>query len=122
MKKVNGGLGWIEGDVSKFDFSCSKKNADMKIPHMGWNVANPKSTQCLFSNFDDEIRFYFVHSFHVNCSNPSTILATCNYGHEFTCAARQENIWGVQFHPEKSHRYGIQFFKNFIKVSQHAQL
>jgi len=114
------GLGWIKGDVTRFDFSSIQSNGRLKVPHMGWNVVNPKTYDNLFAGLEDEARFYFVHSYHVNCSDPSDILATANYGYEFICSVRHENIWGAQFHPEKSHRFGVQFFKNFLKKIEHA--
>ncbi|MDR9498527.1 MAG: imidazole glycerol phosphate synthase subunit HisH [Hydrogenovibrio sp.] len=114
------GLGWIQGDVKRFDFSDISSNKSLKVPHMGWNIVNPKTYENLFSGLEDEARFYFVHSYHVNCANSSDILATANYGYEFTCSVRHDNIWGAQFHPEKSHRFGVQFFKNFLKEIGHA--
>lgn len=114
------GLGWIKGIVTKFDFSGLKQNRTLKIPHMGWNLVHPCNYSDLYAGLEDEARFYFVHSYHGNCENHSDILATANYGYEFTCSVRHENIWGAQFHPEKSHRFGIQFFKNFLKEVSHA--
>ena len=114
------GLGLIEGDVTRFDFADMRSHERLKIPHMGWNLVYPKSNENLFYGLEEEARFYFVHSYHVNCTYSSDILATANYGYEFTCAVRRENIWGAQFHPEKSHRFGIQFFKNFLKEICHA--
>lgn len=109
------GLGWIRGNVIRFKFSDTQSLQSLKVPHMGWNVVHPKTYVNLFSGLEDEARFYFVHSYHVNCTDLSDILATANYGYEFTCSVRHDNIWGAQFHPEKSHRFGIQFFKNFLK-------
>jgi imidazole glycerol-phosphate synthase subunit HisH len=114
------GLGWIKGDVTRFNFSDVQSNTRLNIPHMGWNVINPKINENLFFGLENEARFYFVHSYHVNCDHPSNILATTNYGYEFTCFVRHENILGVQFHPEKSHRFGMQFFKNFLKEINYA--
>lgn len=114
------GLGWLRGDVTRFDFSSQVENCGLKVPHMGWNTVIPRRIDSIFSGFEDEARFYFVHSYHVNCLNPSDILATAEYGYEFACSIRHKNIWGAQFHPEKSHRFGIQFFENFLKVAIHA--
>jgi glutamine amidotransferase len=108
------GLGWIKGNVTRFNFSGVQANMRFNIPHMGWNVINPRIYKNLFLGLEDEARFYFIHSYHVNCSNPSDVLATANYGYEFTCSIHHDNIWGLQFHPEKSHRYGIRLFKNFL--------
>jgi glutamine amidotransferase len=109
------GLRWIKGNVIRFNFSGLQSNMHLNIPHMGWNVINPKISENLFLGLENDARFYFVHSYHVNCDYPSNVLATTNYGYQFTCFVRQENILGVQFHPEKSHRFGMQFFKNFLK-------
>ena len=87
---------------------------------MGWNVINPKIYKNLFLGLEDEARFYFIHSYHVNCSNASDVLATANYGYEFTCSIHHDNIWGLQFHPEKSHRYGMRLFKNFLNEIDYA--
>jgi glutamine amidotransferase len=114
------GLGWIKGNVARFNFSDLKSHTNLKIPHMGWNIVNPKTYHNLFSGLEDEARFYFLHSYYVNCFEPSNIFATSNYGYQFTCAVRHDNIWGVQFHPEKSHRFGIQLFKNFLKEINNA--
>jgi glutamine amidotransferase len=104
------GLGWIKGNVTRFNFS----GMGLNIPHMGWNFINPKISENLFFGLENEARFYFVHSYHVNC-NSSNVLASTNYGYQFPCVVRHENILGVQFHPEKSHRFGMQIFKNFLK-------
>jgi len=114
------GLGWIRGDVTRFDFSGIQQDKALKIPHMGWNLVTSTTYNNLFSGLEDEARFYFAHSYHVNCHNSSDILATANYGYKFTCSVKHENIWGAQFHPEKSHRFGVQFFKNFLKEITHA--
>lgn len=114
------GLGWIKGDVTRFDFTDIHTNERLKVPHMGWNLVHPKTYGNVFAGLEDEARFYFVHSYHVNCAHSSDILATTNYGYEFVCSVRHDNIWGAQFHPEKSHRFGIQFFKNFLKEIGHA--
>ena len=114
------GLGWIKGNVIRFDFSDLQLDKSLKVPHMGWNMVHPKTYNNLYAGLEEEARYYFVHSYHVNCVNPLDILATANYGYEFTCSIRHENIWGAQFHPEKSHRFGVQFFKNFLKEIDHA--
>ena len=106
------GLGLIQGSVKKFVFSESK----YKIPHMGWNIVNPKNKNKLFDNMSKELRFYFVHSYYVNCDNQKDISATCHYGIDFTCAIEKDNILGVQFHPEKSHRFGMELMKKFIEL------
>lgn len=108
------GLGWIQAKATRFNFG---ENIDkLKIPHMGWNTANPLRSGDLFCGFDEPPRFYFVHSYHVCCSNQEHILATSIYGYEFVSAVNKDNIFGVQFHPEKSHKFGLKLLSNFIKI------
>lgn len=114
------GLGWLDGDVTKFDFADLALSRPFKVPHMGWNLVMPNNFDCLYAGLEEEARFYFVHSYHVNCENPLDVLAISRYGYEFTCSVHRENIWGAQFHPEKSHQFGIRFFKNFLKKIEHA--
>jgi imidazole glycerol-phosphate synthase subunit HisH len=111
------GLGWLKGDVKHFDFSAldDEKRKRLKVPHMGWNIVKPVEFETLYTSLEKDARFYFVHSYYVKCRNSEDILATTFYGHEFTCSVRKNNIWGVQFHPEKSHRFGLIFFRNFLK-------
>jgi len=109
------GFGWLPGTVRRFDFSDSKVN---KIPHMGWNLVNASKDNPLFESLHDENRFYFVHSFHVECDDAKHSVASTHYGYDFTCCVQKENIFGVQFHPEKSHRFGMAFFRNFSNFLQ----
>lgn len=111
------GLGWIDGTVKRFDFHTIKSTHNLKIPHMGWSVLSPKSNLSLYRNMCEDSRFYFVHSYHAVCSNPVDILATSHYGYNFTCSVQKENIFGVQFHPEKSHRFGMTVLKNFAELA-----
>ena len=106
------GLSLIHGEVKKFKFS--ELNA-LKIPHMGWNLVNKVQSNPLIDNLPSDSRFYFVHSYHFVCYNKSDILLTTNYGYEFVSAIAKSNILGVQFHPEKSHRFGLQLLKNFVE-------
>lgn len=108
------GLGFIRGEVRRFkgpEFGAGK----LKIPHMGWNVVQPRENATLFVGLDQEPRFYFVHSYHVICADDNDIAATCNYGYDFTCSVNRENIYAAQFHPEKSHRFGMKVFENFME-------
>lgn len=104
------GLGWVKAKTVKFNLA----DKSVKIPHMGWNDILLKKQSKLFPEKTADMRFYFVHSYHVVCENPNDVLATCNYGGDFTCAFEYENIIGTQFHPEKSHKFGMTLLKNFI--------
>lgn len=112
------GLGWLPGRVRRFDFARTPDNSRLKIPHMGWNVVRPIGNPSLFKGLNDEACFYFVHSYHVDCSNEKHTIASSSYGYEFTSAVRKDHIWGVQFHPEKSHRFGMALFKNFLEITK----
>ena len=102
------GLGFIKGECKKFNFSDTK----LKVPHMGWNKAKPiKSDLC-----KKDSRFYFVHSYYVECQNKEDIMLETNYGIKFTSGVSKDNIFGVQFHPEKSHKYGMKLIENFINL------
>jgi len=111
---VKSGLGFINADTIRF--SVEKMDYQRTIPHMGWNSAHVHKKNVLFNRDDPEERFYFVHSYHVVCDNNEDVLATTNYGYEFVSSFQNGNIIGVQFHPEKSHRFGYQFFKSFVEV------
>ena len=102
------GLGWVPGTTLRFP-----RQGSLKVPHMGWNIAKPTRSSSLTADFDSEPRFYFVHSFYVSVNDPTHSLMRTNYGMEFDSAIGRDNIYGVQFHPEKSHRFGMQILKNF---------
>ena len=102
------GLGWIDAKTVKFELD----DKSLSIPHMGWNKTNPTNTKDIYQKLGEN-RFYFVHTYHVVCNDEKNILATANYGKEFTCSIYKDNIYGVQFHPEKSHKFGMQLLKNF---------
>lgn len=106
------GLGWIDAETKRFDFGSNPTS--LKIPHMGWNTVLPRSRSGLFADFDDTLRFYFVHSYYCECEKPDDIKATAVHGVEFTCAFGKGNIVGTQFHPEKSHRFGRTLLRNFL--------
>lgn len=108
------GLGWIHGNVTRFDKGALPVGT--KVPHMGWNTVQQRSADPLLNNLDDDSRFYFVHSYHVNCSKQQNIVATTDHGYPFTSIVRERNIWGVQFHPEKSHRFGMKLLDNFAGI------
>ncbi len=108
------GLGWIKGKVKKFD--VSKLNEKPFLPHMGWNSVEPKVNHPLFANLDPELGFYFVHSYFFQPEESSTILGESFYGHSFASAVYHKHIFGMQFHPEKSHSNGIQLLSNFANL------
>jgi imidazole glycerol-phosphate synthase subunit HisH len=108
------GLGWIDAEVKKFDFSGYGHT--VYVPHMGWNDVKVKISNGLFKKQDNDGRFYFLHSYYVVCSNNDNIIGVTNYGGEFVSAVNSGNIYGVQFHPEKSHQWGIQLLKNFADL------
>lgn len=109
---VKNGLGWIDAETIKFNLDPSLK---LKVPHMGWNYINVKMSNPLI-NMGTKNRFYFVHSYYVKCVDDSQSIATSNFGIDFTCIVNKENIFGAQFHPEKSLKFGMQILENFVKL------
>ena len=103
------GLGWIEADTKKF------VSDTLKIPHMGWNTIKHQKNSKLFDESENEKRFYFVHSYCVNCNQEVDILTNTNYIQDFVSSFQKENIIGVQYHPEKSHKFGMSLIKNFVE-------
>ena len=108
------GLGWIDATVKKFDASMLRQTT--RLPHMGWNDVLPIKTNSLLKNLESQARFYFLHSYYFHCNQPEDSIAVADYGINFTCAVNHEHIYGVQFHPEKSHHFGIQLLKNFSEI------
>lgn len=106
------GLSLIDAEVKKFNFN---DNFALKIPHMGWNSLEVQKSHPLIKDMEQEIRFYFVHSYFVKCNRGEDILTTTKYGISFVSAFAKGNIMGVQFHPEKSHKFGMHLLKNFIE-------
>ncbi len=104
------GLGWIDGESVRFTFDPQKTG--LRIPHMGWNTVSVKKNDSLFAGLD-EPRFYFVHSYHVSLADQEDTLATTTHGYEFVSAFQRDNLYATQFHPEKSHRFGLGLLKNF---------
>lgn len=106
------GLGWIDAFTHRFPDA-----AGLRVPHMGWNEVRPGSSASLFAQTASEAeRFYFVHSYYVRPADPAHIAASCSYGHDFAAAFQVDNIFGVQFHPEKSHLFGMDFFRRYIAL------
>lgn len=110
------GLGWIDADVKRFVKSNGTGGRELRIPHMGWNDVRPIPTSRLFSGWEDEARFYFVHSYHVVPNDSQLVSATATYGVEFVAGIERANIFGVQFHPEKSHKFGMELLRRFIEI------
>jgi glutamine amidotransferase len=111
------GFGWLQAEVVRFDPASAEHGADLKVPHMGWNqVSVKRGDDPLFFGFGADARFYFAHSYHMVCWDSTDIVATACHGYEFPAAVRHGSVWGVQFHPEKSHRYGMQLLTNFIDL------
>ena len=105
------GMGWIKGSVDKFTLDTTI----YKIPHMGWDYINPTQNSNLLDELPPEPRFYFVHSYHAKCENCKESIAVTDYGGVFTSIIGRDNILGVQFHPEKSHKFGMKIFDNFMR-------
>ena len=108
------GLGWVPGRVRAF--KTEKKSASLPLPHMGWNDVSPVAGSGLFNGLENDARFYFLHSYFFECEKQESVVATSSYGINFSCAVRSGNVYGVQFHPEKSHHYGALLLKNFADL------
>lgn len=106
------GLGWVNGRTIRFSVPDSK----LKVPHMGWNRVYVQNPSPLIEDLPEEPRFYFVHSYHVQCLNPADVLTTTHYGTDFHSIIQHNNIYGAQFHPEKSHKYGMKLLANFARI------
>lgn len=107
------GLGWIAADVHKLDTSEYPR---LKIPHMGWAEVRAKRANPLIAQESSEQRYYHVHTYRAVCDDPRDVIATAHYGREFTTAFGHSNIFGVQFHPEKSHRFGKELLRRFVRL------
>lgn len=108
------GLGWVPGKVRAF--RANEQSSRLPLPHMGWNDVQPKPGHPLFAGLEADARFYFLHSYYFECAAPSYVAAVTPYGIDFSCAVSTDNIYGVQFHPEKSHHFGTQLLKNFAEL------
>lgn len=108
------GLGLIPGRVRRFRFEGEALR--LKIPHMGWNRVAPVAPHPLTQGLGPDARFYFVHSYYFDCEDPEDVLLQSVYGMTFTSGVRRGNVMGVQFHPEKSHRFGMRLIKNFVEL------
>jgi glutamine amidotransferase len=112
---VEKGFGWIEADTLCFKDKIDNK---LKIPHMGWNIVKKSNESDLTKDFEiyEEVRFYFVHSYFVKVKDEKNSILKTKYGVEFDSAIQKDNIFGAQFHPEKSHKFGMKLFENFARV------
>jgi len=108
------GLGWIDGEVKRFNPSSSRNN--IRLPHMGWNNIKPLKPNALIQGLDLDARFYFLHSYFLQDHRNEDVIAVTDFDGKFTCAVNSKNIYGVQFHPEKSHQWGIRLLENFAKI------
>ncbi len=108
------GLGWLDADVVKFKPEYDGQK--FRVPHMGWNTIEKVKEHPLLSNMPEETRFYFVHSYYVQCRENRDILCKTLYGKPFTSGTAKENIFGLQFHPEKSHKFGMQILTNYSSM------
>jgi imidazole glycerol-phosphate synthase subunit HisH len=107
------GLGWIPAKTIKFSFD---KIQNLKVPHMGWNQVNEIHSSPLTKDLPDEPRFYFVHSYYVQTYDPKYVLMSTNHGIDFHSIIQKDNVFGAQFHPEKSHKFGMKLLENFANL------
>lgn len=105
------GLNWIDAETIRFP-----RNSGLKVPHMGWNLAYPSTESPLTRSLPEESRFYFVHSYYVKVASEVNSILKTDYGIKFDAAIQKDNIFGAQFHPEKSHKFGMQLLKNFAEI------
>lgn len=106
------GLGWVDAYTYRFKIQDQVK---YKVPHMGWREVKQLKESNLMSDMYDDTQFYFVHSYHMTFNTPSQVLLSANYSYDFHASFETENIMGVQFHPEKSHKYGMKLLQNFVE-------
>jgi len=108
------GLGWIKGKVKKID--ATLLNHKPKLPHLGWNSVEAVKNSPLFEGVDQKLGFYFLHTYYFDCSSETDVMSNCFYGRSFTSSVNHNNIFGVQFHPEKSHHNGVRLLHNFAHI------
>ena len=106
------GLGWFNANVIRFNML--DEISKFKVPHMGWSNVNIINSSVILNGIDNASRFYFVHSYHFVTDDTSIVVSSANYCYDFPCVLQLDNIFAVQFHPEKSHKYGKQVLKNFL--------
>ncbi|WP_442496472.1 imidazole glycerol phosphate synthase subunit HisH [Leptospira interrogans] len=111
---IKSGLGWIRGRVKKFNFDRS--DSFLTIPQIGWNEVSSIREKIRLLNLEKNPRFYFLHSYYMECEEDNDVIAMADYGGDFACAVNRENIYGTQFHPEKSHHNGVALLRNFASL------
>ncbi|XZE67940.1 imidazole glycerol phosphate synthase subunit HisH [Leptospira interrogans serovar Hardjo] len=111
---IKSGLGWIRGRVKKFNFDRS--DSFLTIPQIGWNEVSSIREKILLLNLEKNPRFYFLHSYYMECEEDNDVIAMADYGGDFACAVNRDNIFGTQFHPEKSHHNGVALLRNFASL------
>jgi glutamine amidotransferase len=108
------GLGWFEADVRHFNHLSN--GAFLRVPHIGWNHVHQKTKSAIAVDLPENPRYYFVHSYFIQADHPTDVLFSTTYGGEFVSGLHRDNLYAVQFHPEKSHKYGLKLFENFLKI------
>jgi glutamine amidotransferase len=108
------GLGWLDAEVRRFSFPPDRR---LPIPHMGWQEVMPTRPSPVFPEPSEFSRFYFSHAYHLVCHDGADVAATATYGYEFVAAVHRDNIIGTQFHPEKSHVFGLEIYRRFVRLA-----
>jgi imidazole glycerol-phosphate synthase subunit HisH len=108
------GLGWLHAHSVRFKTAAAP--GSLKVPHMGWNYIEPAGASALTDQLPPEPRFYFVHSYYLTCDDASDVMCWTTYGDRFASGIHHDNLWGTQFHPEKSHSFGLALLKNFLAL------
>lgn len=108
------GLGWIPAETVRFALPI--EHAHLRVPHMGWNSLDIRQPHALLAGYEETPRFYFAHSYHVRCTYRDDVIATCDYGICFDAVVARGHIMGAQFHPEKSHAFGLRLLENFLEM------
>ncbi len=106
------GLGWVDGETTRFRFAAPQPV--LKVPHLGWNTLRRRRDCALLDGIPEDACFYFAHSYKVTCDDAATVAATADYGGEFVAVLHRDNIFGTQFHPEKSQAHGLRVLRNFV--------
>ena len=113
------GFGWVPGRLRRFHPENSRKQT-IRVPHMGWNLVHRIADEPLYAGLEEEARFYFDHSYYLSPENDEYFCGTAEYGVTFAAGIKRDNLFGVQFHPEKSHRFGMKLLENFLRLASRA--